>query len=129
MAKALNILKQVGIPTERFHEKAVNLSHGEHQILEAAIVLASGPNLILLDEPSAGMTREEARRMGRLVSRVAKLATVIVVEHNMEFVGQLQAPVTMLHQGEVFAQGSLEQLRKDEDVINIYLGRSGRASH
>jgi branched-chain amino acid transport system permease protein len=126
--RAREVLQQVGIRIDRFGELAVNLSHGEQQLLEAAIVLASSPKLILLDEPSAGMTREEARRMVHLLCELAGSATVVVVEHNMEFVRQLQAPVTVLHQGMVFAQGSLEQLRQDQGVINIYLGRRAHAT-
>lgn len=127
-ARARIILKEVGLSVDRFGELAVNLSHGEQQLLETAIVLASSPKLILLDEPSAGMTREEARGMAQLISQVADSATVVVVEHNMEFVRQLNAPVTVLHQGKVFAQGSLEQLRQDEGVIDIYLGRRKHAA-
>lgn len=127
-ARAREILQQVGLPPERFDEMAINLSHGEQQLLEIAMVLASGPKLILLDEPSAGMTRAEAKRMVDLVTEVAKSATVVVVEHNMEFIRQLAAPVTVLHQGKVFAQGSLEQLRQDENVINVYLGRRAHAT-
>ncbi len=126
--RARQILQQVGIPVDRFGELAVNLSHGEKQLVEAAIVLASSPKLILFDEPSAGMTREETQRMGQLISKVAHSATVVVVEHNMEFIQQLQSPVTVLHHGKVFAEGSLQQLREDEGVINIYLGRRAHAS-
>jgi len=126
--RARQILQEVGIPVDRFGELTVNLSHGEKQLVEAAIVLASSPKLILLDEPSAGMTREETQRMGQLISKFAQSATVVVVEHNMEFIQQLQSPVTVLHHGKVFTQGSLQQLREDDGVINIYLGRRAHAS-
>ena len=123
MAIVLEMLNHVGLKPGRFAEQAGNLSHGEHQLLELAVVLAANPRLILLDEPSAGMTHEEMRRMVRLVRDIARTATVIVVEHNMEFVRQLNALVTVLHQGKVFAKGSIEELRKNQDVVDIYLGR------
>ncbi|MFD0575130.1 ATP-binding cassette domain-containing protein [Dactylosporangium darangshiense] len=102
------------------------LSHGEHQWLEIGMVMASYPRVVLLDEPTGGMTREETLRAVTLIHDLARTATVIVVEHDMEFVRRLGAPVTMFHEGRVFASGSIEALRADERVLDIYLGR-GRA--
>jgi branched-chain amino acid transport system permease protein len=80
--------------------------------------------VVLLDEPTAGMTRDETSRTARLVRRLADGATVVVVEHDMDFVRQLDSDVVMLHQGEVFRRGTIEQLRHDEQVLDIYLGKA-----
>lgn len=103
------------------------LSHGEHQWLEIGMVVAGSPSVMLLDEPTAGMTREETLRTVGMIKAVSRFATVIVVEHDMEFVRALGAPVTMFHQGLVFASGSIEELRRDERVLDTYLGRGDSA--
>lgn len=100
------------------------LSHGEHQWLEIGMVVAGSPSVMLLDEPTAGMTREETARTADMIKAVSRYSTVIVVEHDMGFVRALNAPVTMFHQGLVFASGSIEELRRDERVLDTYLGRS-----
>jgi len=106
------------------------LSHGEQQWLEIGMVMAGDPKVVLLDEPTAGMTREETHRAVRLINDLARSATVIVVEHDMEFVRRLGAPVTMFHEGRIFASGSVEELRADERVLDIYLGRAAaNAAH
>ena len=91
------------------------------------MVLAAEPRVILLDEPTAGMSDQETARTAQLVSALGERISVVVVEHDMEFVRQLDVPVTVFHQGSVFAQGSLTELRQDERVLDIYLGR--RRSH
>lgn len=101
-----------------------DLAHGQRQWLEIAMVVAGHPEVVLLDEPTAGMTREETTRTVTLVRELAQGATVVVVEHDMDFVRQLDSDVVMLHQGEVFRRGSIEELRKDEQVLDIYLGRA-----
>jgi branched-chain amino acid transport system permease protein len=125
--RAREVLGEVGL-VHRAEHLAAHLAHGEQQWLEIGMVLAADPELILLDEPTAGMTREETSRTAELIARLARGATVVVVEHDMEFVRQLHAPVTVLHQGRVFKQGSLEELRRDEAVLNIYLGRRAHAA-
>lgn len=110
--------------TEKAAAPASALSHGEHQWLEIGMVMASGPKVVLLDEPTAGMTREETLRAIDLIHDLARTATVIVVEHDMEFVRRLGAPVTMFHEGRVFTSGSIDELRADERVLDIYLGRA-----
>lgn len=102
---------------------ASELSHGEQQWLDIGMVLCLSPSILLLDEPAAGMTREERRELSRLVRALADTAAVVVVEHDMEFVRTLDAKVTVLHQGSVFAEGNIEDLRKDERILDIYLGR------
>jgi ABC-type uncharacterized transport system ATPase subunit len=113
--------------TSRAAVPASELSHGEHQWLEIGMVVAGEPVVMLLDEPTAGMTREETMRTVELIRAVGEHATVIVVEHDMEFVRVLDAPVTMFHEGSVFARGSIEELRSDERVLDIYLGRAATA--
>jgi branched-chain amino acid transport system permease protein len=103
------------------------LSHGAQQWLEIGMVVVTRPQVILLDEPTAGMTRDETARTAELVQRLGEHASVVVVEHDMEFVRTLGAPITMLHEGQVFTSGSLEDLRRDDRVLDIYLGRSGHA--
>ena len=102
---------------------AGTLSHGQQQWLEIGMVVATDPCVVLLDEPTAGMTREETRQTGDLVTQLGERASVIVVEHDMEFVRQLDAPVTVLHRGRLFTQGSFDDLSRDERILDIYLGR------
>jgi ABC-type uncharacterized transport system ATPase subunit len=90
------------------------------------MVVAADPDVILLDEPTAGMTREETRRTAELVRTLGERTAVIVVEHDMDFVRELGAPVTMFHEGRVFARGTLAELRDDERVLDVYLGRAAR---
>lgn len=108
----------------RAAEASGNLSHGEHQWLEIGMVVAAEPQVILLDEPTGGMTRTETLRTVALIRRLAEFAAVVVVEHDMEFVRELAAPVTMFHEGRIFARGTIEELRRDERVLDIYLGRA-----
>ena len=103
------------------------LSHGQKQWLEIGMVLAGEPTVILLDEPTAGMTKEETARTAALITELGKSVSVVAVEHDMEFVRQVDVPVTVFHQGSVFAHGSLEELRRDERILDIYLGRHRRA--
>ncbi len=124
--RASAILAWLGL-TPKAMAPAAALSHGEHQWLEIGMVVAGEPVVMLLDEPTAGMTREETMRTIDLVRAVGEHATVIVVEHDMEFVRALDAPVTMFHEGTVFARGSIEELRRDERVLDVYLGRGATA--
>lgn len=124
--RATAILDWLGV-TAKATAPAAALSHGEHQWLEIGMVVAGEPVVMLLDEPTAGMTREETMRTIDLIRAVGEHATVIVVEHDMQFVRALDAPVTMFHEGSVFARGSIEQLRSDERVLDIYLGRAATA--
>jgi branched-chain amino acid transport system permease protein len=91
------------------------------------MVLAARPRVVLLDEPTAGMSRDETARTAELLAALGRHVSVVVVEHDMEFVRRLDVPVTVLHQGEIFAQGSLAELRRDERVLDIYLGRRQHA--
>jgi branched-chain amino acid transport system permease protein len=121
------VLSRIGL-VERSDDPAGDLSHGEQQWLEIGMVVASSPEVILLDEPTAGMTHEETIRTVELVRGLAETATVVVVEHDMEFVQRLDSPVTVLHEGRILAQGSLAEIRQDERVLDVYLGRTFRAA-
>lgn len=103
---------------------ASTLSHGHRQMLEIGMVLAVRPRVLLLDEPTAGMTVEETRTIARLVRSIADHLTVVVVEHDMQFIRDLDAPVTVLDRGAVLTRGAIDELRRDERVINVYLGRT-----
>jgi urea transport system ATP-binding protein len=104
-------------------QSAANLSHGQKQWLEIAMLLAQEPQLLLVDEPAAGMTDAETMLTADLLKSIAGERTVIVVEHDMEFVRALDCRVTVLHQGSVLAEGSLDHVSAREDVIEVYLGR------
>ena len=119
---AYQMLSMLGMKN-RQHQMASELSHGEQQWLDIGMVLCLSPSIILLDEPAAGMTREEKGQLTDLVRELAPTVSVVVVEHDMEFVRNLNAEVTVLHQGAVFAQGNIEELRQDERILDIYLGR------
>ena len=101
---------------------AGNLSHGQKQWLEIGMLLVSEPRLLLIDEPVAGMTPEETERTAELLTSLAGNHTVIVVEHDMEFVRSIARTVTVLHQGSVLAEGSMDQIQNHPDVIEVYLG-------
>jgi branched-chain amino acid transport system ATP-binding protein len=105
------------------NQLVASLSHGQKQWLAIGMALAMRPALLLLDEPTAGMSPEETRATGELVRAVnAEGITALVVEHDMAFVRRLDAPVTVLHYGQVFAEGSLAEIENLEEVRHIYLG-------
>ena len=99
------------------------LSHGQKQWLEIGMLLMQEPKLLLLDEPVAGMTDEETERTGELFTTLAGKHSVVVVEHDMEFIGRIANLVTVLHEGSVLAEGPMEKIKNDERVIEVYLGR------
>jgi urea transport system ATP-binding protein len=103
--------------------KAGSLSHGQKQWLAIAMVVAQSPQLLLLDEPVAGLTDEETVRTAELIKSLAGEHTVVVIEHDMEFIRDLNAPVTVLHQGTVLTEGNLEDVKNDPKVIEVYLGQ------
>lgn len=119
---AMETLRAIGLEGQR-DRLSGQLSHGEQQWLDIGMVLCLDPRVILLDEPTAGMTPDETRKTAILVRRLAQHAAIVVVDHDMEFVRQLAAPVTVLHQGAVFAQGRIEDLRENPRILDIYLGR------
>jgi len=120
------VLKTVGLG-ERTAEKAGALSHGQKQWLEIGMLLAQNPKLLLVDEPAAGMSDEETARTGELLVSLAGKHSVIVIEHDMVFVRQIARKVTVLHQGHVLCEGSVDEVQNDERVIEVYLGRKKKA--
>jgi len=102
---------------------AGSLSHGQKQWLEIGMLLMQEPELILLDEPVAGMTDAETARTAELILELAGQHSVVVVEHDMDFVGKIARTVTVLHEGSVLAEGSMAAVQADERVIEVYLGR------
>ena len=105
------------------HMLAARLSHGQKQWLEIGMLLAQDPKLLLVDEPVAGMTDAETETTAELLREIAKTHSVVVVEHDMSFVRALGVKVTVLHEGSVLAEGSLDHVSADPRVIEVYLGR------
>ena len=123
-AQILEVLKKVGLE-ERTGILAGSLAHGEKQWLEIAMQLVQKPEIIMLDEPAAGMGKRETFKTGDLLKEIKKECTVIVVEHDMEFVKQIADTVTVLHEGKVLMEGSVTEVLADETVKAVYLGRGG----
>lgn len=116
------ILTTIRLADKR-NELAANLSHGQKQWLEIGLLLAQSPKLLLVDEPAAGMTDAETAETAILLKEIAKTRSVVVVEHDMEFVRDLGVKVTVLHEGSVLAEGSLDHVSADPRVVEVYLGR------
>ncbi|MEP3275768.1 MAG: urea ABC transporter ATP-binding protein UrtD [Stappiaceae bacterium] len=108
---------------DRRDELAANLSHGQKQWLEIGMLLAQDPKLLLVDEPAAGMTDAETAETASLLKDIARDHSVVVVEHDMTFVRDLDVRVTVLHEGAVLAEGSLDHVSADPRVVEVYLGR------
>ncbi|CAN5398917.1 urea ABC transporter ATP-binding protein UrtD [soil metagenome] len=98
------------------------LSHGQKQWLEIGMLLMQDPELLMLDEPIAGMSAREREQTGELLMRICKNRSVIVIEHDMDFVKQIAHKVTVMHQGKILAEGSMETVQNDPKVIDVYLG-------
>ena len=124
--RIVEVLKTVGL-MNRAEVKAGSLSHGQKQWLEIGMLLAQNPKLLLVDEPAAGMTDEETARTGELLMSLAGKHSIVVIEHDMTFVRQIARKVTVLHQGTVLCEGSVDEVQNDERVIQVYLGRKKKA--
>lgn len=120
------VLKTVGL-AEKATWKAGLLSHGQKQWLEIGMLMAQNPKLLLVDEPAAGMTDEETHKTGELLHTLEGKHSIVVIEHDMTFVRQLARKVTVLHQGHVLCEGSVDEVQNDERVIEVYLGRKKKA--
>lgn len=116
------IADQIGLK-DSLTRVAGELSHGQKQWLEIGMLLAQEPRLLLVDEPAAGMTAEEREKTTDILREAAQTRAVVVVEHDMEFVRRLNCKVTVLHEGSVLAEGSLDHVTSDPQVIDVYLGR------
>ena len=115
------VLKLIGLK-EQFRMEAGALSHGQKQWLEIGMLLMQNPRVLLVDEPVAGMTGEEVEHTAELLTSLAGRHSVIVVEHDMAFVRSIARKVTVLHQGSVLAEGSMDQVQNDPRVVEVYLG-------
>ena len=116
------VIELIGL-TEKTSADACNLSHGQKQWLEIGMLLIQEPEVLLVDEPAGGMTDVETMETAKLLKDISQNHSVIVVEHDMEFVKALDCKVTVLHEGSVLAEGSLEKVSADQRVIEVYLGR------
>lgn len=121
--KEINIIANEVNLIESLNVLAGQLSHGQKQWLEIGMLLAQKPDLLLIDEPAAGMTAPERKKTVELLKRLSQNQSVIVVEHDMEFVKSLECRVTVLHDGGVIAEGSLDYVSQNDKVIDVYLGR------
>jgi len=120
--KVEGLAAEVGLK-DSLKRKSGELSHGQKQWLEIGMLLAQDPQLLLVDEPAAGMTPEEREHTTSILVEAAKTRAVVVVEHDMEFVRRLNCKVTVLHEGAVLAEGSLDHVTANQQVIDVYLGR------
>ncbi len=115
------VLELIGLQ-EQGQARAGSLSHGQKQWLEIGMLLMQNPHLLLVDEPVAGMTHQEMDRTAELLTSLAGMHSVVVVEHDMDFVRSIANKVTVLHQGRVLAEGTMEQVQNDPKVVEVYLG-------
>jgi branched-chain amino acid transport system ATP-binding protein len=118
--KAQAILQAIGLSGKR-DELAANLSHGEQRNLEIGIALATEPRLLCLDEPTAGMSAAETHDTMALVRRIAKDLTILIVEHDMQVVMELAQRITVLHYGEILAEGTPAEIQQNPRVLDVYL--------
>lgn len=118
--RAKSVLDTVGL-SDRYTTTAADLSYGQQRMLEIALVVAMDPGLILLDEPTSGLSAESTRDIIDVVDRVVADRSAIVIEHDMDVVEQVADHVTVVHRGQVFAEGSLASVRADDEVQRIYL--------
>jgi len=124
--RAMQLLEDVGLGSFA-HLKAVELPYGRKRALEIATTLALDPEMLLLDEPMAGMGREDIGRISELIRRVAKNRTVLMVEHNLSVVADLSDMITVLARGEILAEGPYSEVSRNPDVIQAYMGSGDEA--
>jgi branched-chain amino acid transport system ATP-binding protein len=124
LERARAVADAVGLTT-RLDEVAGRLSYGEQRQLEVGVALATSPKLLLLDEPTAGMSPEETQRMTRMLEGLPREVTLLIIEHDMDVVSSLADRVTVLHYGEVLAEGTFDEVKHDPRVFEVYLGGAG----
>ena len=122
IAQAEALLELVGLQDRR-HDLAAQLAHGEQRCLEIAVALACDPQLLLLDEPTAGMSPEETRVIMQLILKLLKQRTIGLVEHKMKLIMGISDSIIVLHQGKLLAQGTPDEIRANEEVKRVYLGK------
>jgi urea transport system ATP-binding protein len=122
-ARISEVLETIGL-TAHTQDRAGSLSHGQKQWLEIGMVILQEPSLLLVDEPVAGMSDKETEQTGQLLMTLAEKQAIVVIEHDMDFVRQIAKIVTVLAEGTVICQGTVEQVQADEHVREIYLGRA-----
>jgi urea transport system ATP-binding protein len=115
------IISIVGLEAHR-HRRAGELSHGQKQWLEIGMLLAQDPKLLLIDEPVAGMTQQETEKTAELLNSLAGEHSILLVEHDMDFVRSIADKVTVLHEGSVLAEGTMQEVQADPEVVRVYLG-------
>lgn len=120
------VMKTIGLASKA-DTKAGALSHGQKQWLEIGMLLAQNPKVLLVDEPAAGMTDEETHETGELLMSLEGQHSIVVIEHDMTFVRQIARKVTVLHQGTVLCEGSVDEVQNNERVVEVYLGRKKKA--
>jgi urea transport system ATP-binding protein len=120
--KIVDVLDRIGL-LEQGYAKVSSLSHGQKQWVEIGMVLAQDPAVVLLDEPTAGMTPDETYATGEIIKTIAANHSVVVIEHDMEFVKQIAQRIVVLHQGEKLTEGSVAEVQSNPKVIEVYLGR------
>ncbi len=118
------VLDTIGLYEKR-HQKPEILSHGEKQWLEIGMLLVQQPEIMLLDEPVAGLGRKETEKTGTLLKEISRQCSLVVVEHDMEFVREFASKVTVLHEGVLLDEGDMEAVQNNPKVVEVYLGRGG----
>ena len=118
----INILKEINLFNIK-DKRAGDISHGQKQWLEIGMLLTQNPKLLLVDEPAAGMTPNERNQTVQILKKLSKFSSIIVVEHDMEFVRSLNCRVTVLNEGSILSSGSIDFVSQNEKVIEVYLGR------
>jgi len=122
--KTLAVLEEVGL-IDIMHHKAAEVSYGVQRALEVAIALATSPRLLLLDEPTSGMTHEDSFKIMDLIKKISQGLTIVMIEHRMQMVLAVSDVITVMAQGKIIAEGPPDEVRRNEEVIRAYLGSSG----
>ena len=120
-ARVQVVAEEIGL-ADKLEMEAGLLSHGQKQWLEIGMLLMQEPELLMLDEPIAGMSAKERELTAELLKRICKGRSMIVIEHDMDFVKQIASKVTVMHQGKILAEGTMDQVQSDPKVIDVYLG-------
>lgn len=120
--KIASVLERIGL-LDKATVKVGSLSHGQKQWVEIGMVIAQDPSIVLLDEPTAGMTPDETHLTGEIIKTISSDHSVVVIEHDMDFVKQIAQRIIVLHQGEKLAEGSVAEIQNNAKVVEVYLGR------